>query len=110
MAIFQNVKNQSKERLFLQFNYQDKRQGPLEQTVWFKTERRAVLKGELMACLQEPLIQAIYLLGIRSKVPAKGNMNYKFESGRQRTQDLPDATTNGTLWVFSQTYSYVTDI
>lgn len=43
-------------------------------------------KKKTTAYLQESLVKVIYLLGIHSKVPAKRNMNYKFQSGRHRAQ------------------------
>lgn len=73
VAIFQNGKNLSKERLFLHFNYQAR----------LAQDREAVLKGEPPAYLQAPLVKSNILLGMHFKVPAKRNMNYRFQSAKQ---------------------------
>ena len=51
-----------------------------------RERKRGCTQRRTNSILQEPLVQVMYLLGIRSKVPAKRNMNYKFQSGRHSTQ------------------------
>lgn len=51
-----------------------------------RERKRGCTQKRTNSILQEPLVQVMYLLGIRSQVPAKRNMNYKFQSGRRSTQ------------------------
>lgn len=49
-------------------------------TVWPKTERETVLKRGIFA---SPSCKSNILLGMHFKVPAKRNMNYRFQSAKQ---------------------------
>lgn len=100
VAIFQKRKNQSKERLFLHFNYQDKWQSPLWEIVWLKTEREAVLKGEPMAYLQEALVKTNIFFGHSFQSSSQKKNELQISDWEAQCTDLLDATTNGTLQIF----------
>lgn len=86
---FKNGKNLSKERLFLHFNYQ----GRLAQD-----RKRGCAHRRTTGIFASTSCKSNILLGMHFGVPAKRNMNDRFQSAKQC--GMLDAPANRTLQVF----------